>query len=68
MNPVLAVVSALALCVGFVLIFTAFLLMPFLVLTISTGALYAAGWRKKHSRTAKSEPSAGATAGGGEDG
>ncbi len=66
MKPVAAVIAALALCIGFALIFTAFLLMPFLVLAISTGALYASGWRKSRSRGAQAEGSA--TAGSGEDG
>lgn len=68
MKPVAAVIGALAVCVGFALIFTAFLLMPFLVLAISTGALYASGWRKSRSRGEHVEPSAAAAAGSGEDG
>jgi hypothetical protein len=67
MNPVRAVISALALCVGFALIFTAFLLMPFLVLAISTGGLYAAGWRKRRSRGAHSNQSSDATTESDED-
>ena len=67
-NPVVAVISALGVCIGFVLMFTAFLLVPFLVVAIATGDLYAAGWRKKRSRVAHSEPSADVTAGGGEGG